>query len=203
MMDPFASHREETVSMPPQKLRGTLAGLFKAQGKDFQTQPVSELPLTFEGIPGDFHAGFTRRSGGREPWYNRGTEMRNERQLSILSSEELRLVARRMEIPELKTEWIGGNLLVDGIPNLTRLPPRTVLFFDGGATIRVDGDNLPCRVAGRAIAAQFDGRDDLELAFPKQSDGMRGLVAWVEKQGTIKVGEGFEARIPPQWIYKA
>ena len=203
MMDPFASHREEIVSMPPQKLRGTLAGLFKAQGKDFQTQPVSELPLTFEGIPGDFHAGFTRRSGGREPWYDRGTEMRNERQLSILSSEELRLVARRMEIPELKTEWIGGNLLVDGIPNLTRLPPRTVLFFDGGATIRVDGDNLPCRVAGRAIAAQFDGRDDLELAFPKQSDGMRGLVAWVEKQGTIKVGEGFEARIPPQRIYKA
>lgn len=203
MMDPFASRREEMVTHPPQKVRGTIAGLFKAEGTDFQTSAVSELALTFEGIPGDVHAGHTRRSGAREPWYERGTEMRNERQLSILSTKEMRTVARRMEIPELKSEWIGGNLLLEGISNLTRLPPRTVLFFDSGATIRIDGDNLPCRVAGRSIAAQFDGREDLEMAFPKQSDGMRGLVAWVEKEGTIKVGEGFEARIPPQWIYQA
>ena len=201
-MDPFASRREEVVTYPPRKLRGTIAGLFVAQGESFQTSPVAELPLTFEGIPGDVHAGFTRRSGGREPWYDRGTEMRNERQLSLLSVDELRTVARRMEIPELKSEWIGGNLLLDGIANLTRLPPRTVLFFDGGATIRIDGDNAPCRVAGRSIAAQFDGREDLEMAFPKQSDGLRGLVAWVEKEGTIKTGEGFEARVPPQWIYQ-
>ncbi|MEP0944667.1 MAG: molybdenum cofactor sulfurase [Rhizobiaceae bacterium] len=202
-MDPFASRREETMTYQPQKLRGTIAALFKAEGADFQTKAVSELPLTFEGIPGDFHAGYTRKSGGREPWYDRGTEMRNERQLSILAVDEMRTIARRLDIPELKTEWIGGNLLLQGIPKLTRLPPRTVLFFDGGATIRIDGDNLPCRVAGRSIAAQFDGREDLEMAFPKQSNGLRGLVAWVEKEGTISTGEAFEARIPPQWIYQA
>ena len=102
-----------------------------------------------------------------------------------------------------RVEVFSTPLLLEGISNLTRLPPRTVLFFEGGATIRIDGDNLPCRVAGRAIASQFDGREDLEMAFPKQSDGMRGLVAWVEKEGTIKMGEVFEARIPPQWIYQA
>ena len=202
MQDPFASHREEVTTYPAQKVRGQIAGLFKAKGDDFPTSAVDELPLSFEGIPGDFHAGHTRRSGGREPWYERGTEMRNERQLSLLSVEEMRVVARRMDIPELKTEWIGGNILISGIPNLTRLPPRTCLFFDGGATIRIDGDNAPCRVAGRSIAAQFEGRDELELEFPKQSRDLRGLVAWVEKEGVIKVGEEFEARIPPQWIYQ-
>ena len=203
MSDPFASHREEITTFPAQKVRGRVAGLFKAEGKGFVTTAVDELPLSFEGIPGDFHAGHTRRSGAREPWYERGTEMRNERQLSILSVDEMRAMARRLNIPELKTEWIGGNLLLDGIDNLTRLPPRTVLFFDGGATIRIDGDNLPCRVAGRAVAAQFDGRDDIEFEFPKQTREMRGLVGWVEKPGTIATGEAFEARIPAQWIYKA
>lgn len=203
MNDPFASHREETEIVPPQKVRGRVAGLFMAQGKGFVTSPVDELVLTFEGIPGDAHAGYTRRSGGREPWYPRRTEMANERQLSLLSSEEMRVVARRLEIPELKAEWIGGNMVIDGIADLTLLPSRTVLFFEGGATIRIDGDNAPCRVAGRSIAGQFEGRDDIELEFPKQSKNLRGLVGWVEKEGQVKVGECFEARIPEQRLYRA
>ncbi|NKB52894.1 MAG: molybdenum cofactor sulfurase [Rhizobiaceae bacterium] len=203
MSDIFASHREEIPIHAAQKKRGKVAGLFKAEGDGFVTTAVETLPLTFEGIPGDFHAGISRRSGAREPWYQRGTEMRNERQLSILAPDELRIIARRLEIPELKPEWIGGNLLLQGLESLTRLPPRTVLFFDGGATIRIDGDNLPCRTAGRSIAAQFDGREDIEGEFSKQSRDLRGLVGWVEKEGTISHGEEFEARIPKQWIYRA
>lgn len=202
MSDPFASRRDEVFTHPAQKVRGSVTGLFKAQGKGFTTSAVDQMPLTFAGIPGDVHAGHTRRSGAREPWYQRGTEMRNERQLSILAADEMRAVARRLDIPELKPQWIGGNLVLDGIENLTRLPPRTVLIFDGGATIRIDGDNLPCRDSGRAIAAQFEGRGELEFEFPKQAREMRGLVGWVEKEGTISIGEGFEARIPAQWIYK-
>jgi hypothetical protein len=203
MSEPFASHREELEVCPPQKIMGTIAGLFKAEGGSFTTTAVDSLPLTFEGVPGDFHAGHTRNSGSREPWYPRGTQMRNERQISLLAPDELRLVARRLDIPELKPEWIGGNLLLDGVENLTRLPPRTILMFDGGATIRIDGDNQPCRASGRSIAAQFDGRDDIEIEFKKHAWNMRGLVGWVEKEGVLKPGENFVARIPPQWIYQA
>ena len=206
MHDPFASHAETQITVPPQKLRGTVAGLFiaddEAGGAAFVTRPVEHLTLNLEGIEGDHHAGQTRRSGSREPWYPRGTEMRNERQLSILSTVELATVARRLRIPELRAEWIGGNLVLDGIPDLTDLPPRTVLFFDNGATIRIDGDNAPCRIAGRSIAEQFDNRADIELAFPQQSQNMRGLVGWVEKTGTLTTGEGFEARIPEQRLYR-
>lgn len=203
MSDPFASHREETAFVPAQKLQGTVRGLYKAEGRGFVTTAIGELVLTFTGIPGDVHAGHTRRSGAREPWYKRGTEMANERQLSLLSAEEMRVVARRLEIPELLPEWIGGNLLLEGIPGFTLLPPRTILMFEGGATIRIDGDNEPCRVAGRSVAGQFEGREDIELAFPKQAKDMRGLVGWVEKEGTVSAGESFTARIPRQWIYRA
>ena len=120
-----------------------------------------------------------------------------------MAPDELRTIARRLNIPEIKSEWIGGNLLLEGIENLTRLPPRTILMFEGGVTLRIDGDNLPCRVSGRSIAAQFDGREDIEIEFAKQARDLRGLVAWVEKEGVIEIGESFDARIPAQWIYRA
>ena len=202
MQDPFASHVEDYPETPAQKIRGSVAKLYKAEGRGFETNEVPSLSLTFEGIPGDFHAGISRKSGGREPWYKRGTVMRNERQVSILAADELRLVAKRLDIPEIKPEWIGANLLLSGIPDLTRLPPRTCLFFDGGVTIRIDGDNGPCRASGRSIASRFEGREDIELQFSKQAKNLRGLVGWVEVEGEITAGEEFEARIPPQWIYQ-
>ena len=153
-MDPFASYREELVTRPPQKLRSTIAGLFKAEGSDFQTKEVAELSLTFEGIPGDIHAGHTRKSGAREPYYERGTEMRNERQLSILSIDEMHTIVRRMEISELKSEWISGNLLLDGIPNLIRLPPRTVLFSMVARLFALT--EIICPAVSRAVPSQLN-----------------------------------------------
>jgi hypothetical protein len=127
--------------------------------------------------------------------------MRNERQLSILSREELAIIAGRLNIREIKPEWIGCSMVLDGFENLSRLPPRTLLFFDGGVTIKIDGDNGPCKFAGRAIAEHYEGRDDIGLEFSKQAKNLRGLVGWVEKPSIIEQGEKFVARVPSQWIY--
>jgi hypothetical protein len=54
---------------------------------------VASLAIGFDGVEGDYHAGPTRKSGGREPWYPRGTEIRNERQLSIVAADELAMAA--------------------------------------------------------------------------------------------------------------
>ncbi|MDD9909143.1 MAG: molybdenum cofactor sulfurase [Ahrensia sp.] len=203
MIDPFQRREELPDIFPAQKLTGTIKGLYRAEGDNFVTMPIETLDVTFEGIPGDVHAGTTRRSGGREPWYPRGTPMRNERQISILSPKELAVIANRLDIRELKPEWIGGNLLLDGIDAMTMLPPRTLLFFENGVTIKIDGDNAPCRLSGRSIADHVGNRPDIEIAFPQQAQHLRGLVGWVEKEGSIAVGERFEARIPPQWIYRS
>ena len=195
----------EPEIVPARKLNATAAGLYVAPHGRFQTEMVDRLVLDFNGIEGDFHAGPTRRSGGREPWYKRGTEMRNERQLSIVASDELAVVAGRMGLPEIRPEWIGANLLIDGLPHLSMLPSGTLLFFKGGVTIKIDAQNGPCRDAGRSIAANADvpDRQEAELLFPKVAKRLRGLVAWVEKPGTIAFGEEISVRVPEQWIYRA
>ena len=214
-MDGAGKQNAMPVIIPVRKSPGRIIGLYRtrrqltaidasAQDDDaagFETAPVPHLDLGFDGIDGDRHGGLTRRSGGREPWYARGTKIRNERQLSLLSPDELAGIARDLDIPELKPEWIGGNLLIEGIERLTLLPPRTLLMFDGGVTLRIDGDNVPCRLSGRSVAGRFAGRRDLEFGFARKARRRRGLVAWVEKPGRIEVGEAFEARLPEQWIY--
>ncbi|WP_296738285.1 MOSC domain-containing protein [Mesorhizobium sp.] len=196
---------EPTVDIVPgRKLTAKAAALYAAPPNHFETRAVGELQLGFDGIAGDFHGGATRRSGGREPWYPRGTEMRNERQLSLVAADELAIVAERMELKEIKPEWIGANLLIEGVPNLSMLPAGSLLFFKSGVTIKVDAQNGPCRIAGRSIAENA-GMADHEagaLLFPKAAKRLRGLVAWVEKPGTITAGEEISVRVPEQWIYR-
>ncbi len=180
-------------------------GLFKATGNNFITTAVDTLDVTLEGIVGDFHAGYARKSGGREPWYSRGTHMRNERQVSIVSRAELEEVASDMAIERIEPEWIGANISLLGVPFLSFLPASTLLFFEGGVTIKVDFMNGPCRIAGAAIADHLgrSGDDEIALGFPKAAKRKRGLVAWIEKPGTISVDEKVRVQIGEQWIYPA
>jgi hypothetical protein len=203
--DLFAETENPVEIVPARKLAAKVAALYVAPFDHFETRAVDTLRLGFDGIDGDFHAGATRRSGGREPWYPRGTEMRNERQLSIVAADELAVIAGRMGLAQLKPEWIGANLLVEGLPQLSMLPSGTLLFFKGGATVKVDAQNRPCRIAGRSVAENA-GMADHEagaLLFPKAAKRLRGLVAWVEKPGTIAAGEEISVRVPEQWIYRA
>jgi hypothetical protein len=205
MLDLKMPADEAAEIVPARKLTARLAGLYAALKGDFQTEPVGELVLGFDGIERDFHAGQTRRSGSREPWYPRGTEIRNERQLSIVAADELAAVAERMGLTELKPEWIGANLVIEGLPKLSMLPAGTLLFFKGGATLKIDGQNKPCRFAGRSIAENA-GMADVEagaLLFPQSAKRLRGLVGWVEKPGRVMPGEEISVRVPEQWIYTA
>lgn len=204
MLDLFPEAERPVEIIPARKLSARTAALYVAPADHFQTRPVEELRLGFDGISGDFHAGPTRRSGGREPWYPRGTEMRNERQLSIVAADELAIVAELMDITEIKPEWIGANLVIEGVPHLSMLPAGTLLFFKGGVTLKVDAQNGPCRIAGRSIAENA-GMANVEagaLLFPMAAKRLRGVVAWVEKPGTIRLGEEISVRVPEQWIYK-
>ena len=184
---------ESTVAAarPPRTPAGIVAACLVADGNDFISRPADAITLDFAGIVGDFHAGLTRKTTSREPWYPRGTEIRNDRQVTIVSPEELAEVAALMDLPEIRPGWIGANLVLSGLADLTLTPVGTRLFFAGGATILIEGENAPCRVAGKSIGAHVTGRDGLDLLFPKLARHKRGLVASVERLGTIRVGEGF------------
>ena len=182
-------------------LSGRLAWVGWAPGETFVSTAADSLALTYAGIPGDLHSGLVRKSGAREPWYKRGTEMRNERQLSILSREELAEVAATLGLAELPPEWIGGNLLLEGISELSLLPPRSLLMFPSGAAVRIDGDNGPCRLSGRAIAKHFADRPKLEFEFVQAAKHKRGLVGWVEREGEIRPGDAVQIRVWEQALY--
>jgi hypothetical protein len=188
--------QNESKSRREDRVDGTVFACLIADGGTFVSRPVEKLTLDFTGVPGDYHASSTRRSTSREPWYPRGTEIRNDRQLTIVSIEELVEVAALMEIAEIAPEWIGANLVFSNIPDLTLLPHGARLMFTGGATLAVEGENAPCRVAGKSIGDHVPGREGFDLLFPKVGRGKRGLVASVERPGIIRAGETVTVRLP-------
>jgi MOSC domain-containing protein YiiM len=159
-----------------------------------------EVGVSLEGFEGDKHSGMTRHADARTPEYPRGTPIRNDRQVSIVSEHELMGIASAMELPELRAEWIGANLLLGGIPRLTSLPPSTRLVFPRQAVLVVQHENLPCRWPGELMAKTLD-RPGFESLFPKAALHRRGVVACVERAGWIAEGERVSVEVPAHWLY--
>jgi MOSC domain-containing protein YiiM len=141
----------------------------------FVTRVLDEAALTLEGLPGDRHAGFTMKAGVRQKRHPGGAEIRNARQLSIVSVEELREIGADVDWRKM-----GANLVLEGVEGLTKLAPSSRLLFPSGAALAIDSENLPCTKAGREV-----GMGD----FVKAAQGRRGLVGWVERAGIIRVGD--------------
>jgi hypothetical protein len=183
------------------KLNGIVSGvLLGLQADSLVTTRQSQVNATFAGFEGDRHAGITRKSDGRTPFYPRGSEMRNDRQVSIVSVEELAQIAAALGLPALRAEWLGANLVLEGIPRLTQLPPGARLFLGGGAVLVVQSENLPCINPGKVIAAEV-GQPGLAEKFVKAAHCRRGLVACVEMPAVIQSGEGVIAEVYSQVIY--
>lgn len=182
-------------------LDGKVAGVYVGDDPNtLITTARDRVEVDFAGFLGDHHSGLTRKSDSRTPKYPRGTEIRNDRQISIVSVEDLATAARRMALDELQAEWIGANLLLEGIPNFSRLPANTRLYFGGGVVLVITGENHPCRTAGRAIAEKT-GDDGAVDRFPKAARGLRGVVAVVELPGVVAAGEAVRAEVPATTPY--
>lgn len=170
-------------------IAGRVAGVLIArESGTLVSARVARATVLFGGFEGDKHAGWTRRADARVPWYRRGTIIRNERQVSIVSSEELAQIALALGVAEVRAEWLGANLELSGVPCLTMLAPRTRLVFASGAVLTVEGENMPCRGPGRAIQ-QALGIRGIETRFPKAALHLRGIVATVELPGEIAEGD--------------
>lgn len=150
---------------------------------------VDSVDVHWEGFAGDKHYGLTMKAGSSQKPYPKGSEVRNVRQISIVSAEELAQVAAAMGLPTVEPAWVGANMMLSGVPELTKLPSGSRLYFENGVGIVIEGENMPCTTAGGSLQAQFPDRPDITTTFPKKAIGKRGLVAWVERPGTIRKGE--------------
>ena len=180
---------------------GRVEALLKSGDRQtgLEKAPVDGLALRFDGIAGDCHSGLTRKADIRTiRQYPRDTPIRNVRQLTVLSIEELSDIAGVMEIPQVKPEWVGANIVTSGIPDLTLLPPSSRLQFPSGATIVVDMENEPCRYPAEIIARN---NPEQKVGFVKAAKHKRGVTAWVEREGDINLGDEITVWIPPQRLY--
>ena len=168
--------------------------------EDLSSSRVASVKASYAGLEGESHSGLVRSSCVRvRHQYTQGTEIRNTRQISIVSIEELAVIADNMGVAELKPEWLGANLLVSGIPNFSQIPPSTRMIFAGGASLVVDLENSPCKYPGEIIERHHPGFGKL---FAKAAVGHRGVTAWVEREGHINTSDAISLYIPPQRIYE-
>ena len=131
--------------------------------------------------------------------YPIGTDIRNTRQITIVSDEELAEIAQRLDIAELAPGWLGANLGIVGIPLLTTLPPSSRLIFSGGVSLVVDMENEPCDGPAKEVEQRYPGKGRL---FVKNALGRRGVTAWVEREGVLEQGDIVEVHMPPLRQYR-
>ena len=166
------------------------------ENNNITTVARDSVNVSFSGIEGDSHTGLTRESCVRvKRQYKVGTTIRNTRQVSLVSVEELQLIAQKMELPAIEPEWLGANLCLSGVREFTKIPPATRLLFSSGACLVVDVENEPCKYPADIIEQHYPGYGVL---FVKSAVGIRGVTAWVELEGTIEHGDTVEVHVPPQ-----
>ena len=155
---------------------------------------VDALELDWGGPVGDRHHGELMSSDTRQKAvYPRGTTIRNHRQVSIVDTAELALIAQALGVPAIAPGLLADNICTDGLTELTQLPRMTRLVFDGGAVLMLGGENFPCTIAGALVGDVHGTRPE---AFPKAAMGLRGVTGWVEHPGIVTPGTKVEVREP-------
>ncbi|WP_226781794.1 MOSC domain-containing protein [Oceaniglobus trochenteri] len=166
-----------------------------------ETGALAEMPLTWAGYEDDCHAGETRPSCTRVlTQYKRDTEIRNTRQLAIVSAQEMAEIAATLGLEAINPRWLGASVVLDGIPDFTHVPPSSRLQGPDGVTLTVDMLNQPCHFPAMTIEAAHPGHGK---AFKPAAKGKRGVTAWVERPGILRLGDRVTLHIPGQRAWRA
>ena len=184
----------------PTDYTARVAWLGRVLHRDVENQiegeAITTMPLTFAGMASEHHAGLTRSSCSRvTDQYPKGTEIRNTRQLTVLSASELSEIAQEIGLETLDPAWLGVSVVLDGIPDFSHIPPSSRLQGENGATLVVDMQNRPCQFPARTIEKARPGHGK---AFKPAARGKRGVTAWVEREGSLALGEQVRLHIPDQ-----
>lgn len=186
-------------ALAPTEYYGTITWLGVMHHRDapeLDSRPVTEMALTWAGNPDDVHAGETRPSCSRvKSQYPKGTEIRNTRQLSVVSAEELAQIAAALGLDRIDPALVGASIVVEGLPDFSHLPPSSRLQADSGATLTVDMQNRPCQFPAMTIEKSAPGHGK---GFKPAAEGKRGVTAWVERPGLLRVGDRLRLHIPDQ-----
>lgn len=174
----------------------TWLGITPDRSATLRSEALGSAELTFAGLAGEDRGTLTRPSCGRVTnLYPRGTEIRNTRQLSVVADEDLRAIAAHMGVDQIDPADIGATIVLRGIPDFSYLSPSSRLQAPSGATLTIDVENRPCHLPAEPLDASHPGKGKL---FKSAANGRRGVVAWVEREGPIAVGDTLKLFVPTQ-----
>lgn len=177
----------------------TWLGVVRDRAAALAADSVQAVMARFDGPEGEAHGGLTRASCSRVlAQYKHGTTIRNTRQFSVLSAEDLDAIAARMGIAALDPVLVGASMVIAGIPDLSHLPPSSRLQAEGGATLVVDMENRPCQLPAKPIEAAHPG---FGAKFRNAAKGRRGITAWVEAEGMLRLGQNVTLHVPDQPVW--
>ena len=191
------------AALKPTQFIGTITWLGRVTNRDakLESDALTEIMARFDGPEGEAHGGLTRPSCSRVlGQYPRNTEIRNTRQFAIVSAEELAAIAAQMGLENLDPALVGASMVITGIPDFSHLPPSSRLQAEGGATLVVDMENRPCTLPARPIENRHAG---FGAKFKSAAKHRRGITAWVEREGLLRVGAAVRLHIPDQrgWLH--
>lgn len=174
-------------------------GVVTEDAGSLRSVPLEAVEATFDGFPNEAHGGPTRPSCSRvTSQYRRGTEIRNVRQLSIVSQEDLDQIAAKMGLDAIDPTWLGASMVLEGIPDFSHVPPSSRLMAPSGAGLVIDMENRPCILPGREIEQEASG---FGSKFKPAAKGLRGVTAWVERGGALNVGDALVLHVPDQPVW--
>jgi hypothetical protein len=164
-------------------------------------KPAETITFLLDGPEGDTHRGFSRALSGHDGGYIRTSGLQkggmvfNWRSWTGLSLEEVGQVeaALGVSIPE---GCLLENIVVEGIPTFSLLPPATRLVFPAraGAVSRrqailaVWEENGPCSGVGSRLAQHYS-RPELNSRFVAAARQKRGVTGFVLAAGTVRRGD--------------
>lgn len=175
---------------------GIVLDVFVGIPDSVQSIKKKKILLTWEGIVGDRHFGRTKIAGVRENYVPKGTEVMNQRQVSIISKDEIKQIAERMELDSMYPEDLGVNILIDNIKDFSRVPFGSIMQFEHCANILLTGDNFPCIYPGYEIDAR-NGTSKFSK-FAKSAMHIRGQTGMCLRPGVIKPKSTFKIIIPKE-----
>lgn len=166
---------------------------------------LTELDLDFDGVKTsefgrDRHYGQTRLARRYQIGSWAGRIVRNERQVSLATKEDLCEIADGLGISgiitdsnesvvEFMSQTMAVNLVIDGEDIKRYIGPGTKLMIgspEAGAIIDISEAHLPCKKPALSISRRLElDYEDLKSRFKEVSAEKRGFMAGVYSAGKI------------------
>lgn len=163
---------------------------------EVDTEVREDLSVDWDGVDGGAHSGRTRKSDSRvKSQHAMGTDIANVRQISIVSQEEIDQISAYLKIDDFDPAWLGANIVVKGLSDFSHVPPSSRLQAANKTTLIIDMQNQPCTQISKTIERDKPGHGK---AFKDAAKGKRGVTAWVERPGLLRIGDSLRLHTPTQ-----